>query len=233
MNTGAGFSYAQARIQARHGARPDGTDWSRLESCESTHAYLEAARSGIFADWAEGLSADQGIHELEKALSDCWRHYLARVTDWAPESWRPALAWCDGLTSLPATAHVVRGGETWAWLDDEAEGAPALEDWRAAWHERMPAMDGRSELGITALESAVDAWMDANRDTASASASRAVQLREALEKRVTTVFRRHALEPAAVFAHLVLTALDLQRFRGGLLRRQALTGTVVGGQGAS
>ncbi len=236
MTTGAGFNYVQARIQARHGARPDDADWSRLESCESPHAYLEAARSGVFTDWAEGLSSDQGLHELEAALRACWRQYLARVAAWCPDSWQPAIDWCGELTGLPLAAHLARGGAAAAWMDDAAADAqtPAgIDEWRTAWHERMPSADRRSLAGIAAVETAVGDWIEANRDAGQDSPRHAAGLRGRLERRATTIFRRHALEPGAVFAHLVLTGLDLQRFRGGLLRRQAFAGTGVGGQGAS
>jgi hypothetical protein len=233
MTNGAGFSYVQARIQARHGRRPDESDWSRLESCDSAHAYLEAARTGAFAAWAEGLTTEQDVHRLEAAIRRAWRGYLARVASWSPESWSEAIEWCGRLPDLPARAHVATTGERPAWLPerDETEGeAPeTLDDWREAWHARMPSPSATAREGIRTLETAVEAWLTANRDAEQASVARSANLREAFERRVTTVFRRHALDPAAVFAHLVLTALDLQRFRGGLLRRQAFSGRGVAG----
>lgn len=233
MKTGTGFSYVQARIQARHGRRPDDSDWSRLESTGSAHAYLEAARTGVFTEWADGLSAESDVHHLESALRRVWRRYLYRIADWVPEDWQVAVSWCEALAGLPAAAHVARGGEPAAWMEDVAAGegqTASLDGWREAWHERMPSMDARSAAGIETLERAVGEWIEANRDTAGATASRAAQLRGLLEHRTISVFRRHALEPGALFAHLLLSALDLQRFRGGLLRRAALA---AGGQAAA
>jgi hypothetical protein len=233
MTNGAGFSYVQARIQARHGRRPDESDWSRLESCDSAHAYLEAARTGVFADWAEGLTTEQNIHRLEDGIRHAWRGYLGRVASWSPEPWCEAIEWCGCLPDLPLRAHVAITGERPAWPPerDEAGGtAPeTLDAWRDAWHARMPSANAAARDGIRSLEAAVEAWLAANRDAERASVSRSATLRETLERRVITVFRRHALDAAAVFAHLVLTALDLQRFRGGLLRRQALSGRGVAG----
>lgn len=227
MNTGAGFSYAQARIQARHGQRPDDADWSRLESCETAHAYLEASRSGLFAEWADALRSGEGLHDIEHALRAVWDEYLERIGAWIPAPWRPALDHCRRLASLPVASHVAGGGERAEWMGpaETMEGAsPDLSVWRKEWHERMPRMDDRTGAGIAALEAAIDAWIDGNRDPEQASQRRAVALRETLEQQAVTVFRRQALRAGAVFAHLVLTALDLQRYRGGLLRRMALAG---------
>ncbi len=44
--------------------------------------------------------------------------------------------------------------------------------------------------------------------------------RRELEKTATRLFRRHGASPTAVFSHLVLTALDLERLRGGIVRRR-------------
>lgn len=230
MTNGAGFSYVQARIQARHGRRPDDSDWSRLESCDSAHAYLEAARTGVLAPWAEGLTSDEDIHRLEAALNRSWRAYLRRVASWSPEPWREAIEWCGCLPDVPAAAHVAATGERPPWLSEEAGETPAdVDEWRQGWHGRMPSPDASGRAGLRSLEGAVETWMTANRDPERASVSRAASLREEFERRVTTVFRRHALGPAALFAHLLLTALDVQRFRGGLLRRQAWSGRGVSG----
>ncbi|WP_405231239.1 hypothetical protein [Lentisalinibacter salinarum] len=234
--TGAGFSYVQARIQARHGRRPDDSDWSRLESCESAHAYLEAARTGVLAVWAEGLNAEDGIHRLEASLRRSWRHYVQQVASWAPEPWRDAIEWCGCLPDVPTAAHIVVAEEPPEWLvadgGTEAEAPGSLDEWREWWCARMPSTDSDEQAGLAALEKAVDDWIAENRDPEQASVSRAASLHERLEHRVTTVFRRHALGPAAVFAHLLLTALDVQRFRGGLVRRQALSGRGVAGAAA-
>lgn len=238
--TGAGFSYVQARIQARHGRRPDESDWSRLESCESTHAYLEAARTGVLSGWAEGLNAEDGIHRLEASLRRSWRHYLQQVASWAPEPWRDAIEWCGCLPDVPTAAHIadqaaaVEEPSEWMAADrpTEAQTPASMDEWREEWRARMPSTGTDEQAGLTALEKAVDDWIADNRDPEPASISRAAGLHERLEHRVTTVFRRHALGPAAVFAHLLLTALDVQRFRGGLVRRQAFSGRGVVGAAA-
>jgi hypothetical protein len=234
--TGAGFSYVQARIQARHGRRPDESDWSRLESCESDHAYLEAARTGVLSAWAEGLNAEDGIHRLEASIRRSWRHYLDQVASWSPEPWRDAIEWCGSLPDVPTAAQVAAAEEPPEWLlseeQSEAVAPGSLDEWRKEGRARMPSPDADQRAGLAALEAAVDEWIGANRDPEQASVSRAARLRERLEQRVTTVFRRHALGPAALFAHLLLTALDVQRFRGGLARRQALSGRGVVGAAA-
>jgi hypothetical protein len=44
-------------------------------------------------------------------------------------------------------------------------------------------------------------------------------LRRALHARLTQLFRRATLEPAAAFIFLALSALDCERLRGEILRR--------------
>ena len=44
-------------------------------------------------------------------------------------------------------------------------------------------------------------------------------LRAILDQSLTAAFRRHSQQPAAIFCHLGLVALDLERLRGGLVRR--------------
>jgi hypothetical protein len=48
----------------------------------------------------------------------------------------------------------------------------------------------------------------------------------ALSARLTLLFRRAVLDPAAAFVFLAQIALDLQRLRGELLRRAAFPGWV-------
>jgi hypothetical protein len=52
-------------------------------------------------------------------------------------------------------------------------------------------------------------------------------LRRTLQARLTLLFRRAMLDPAAAFAYLALTALDLERLRGELLRRAAFPALVA------
>jgi hypothetical protein len=44
--------------------------------------------------------------------------------------------------------------------------------------------------------------------------------RHALALTLVRLFRKHGGSPAAVFCHLALVALDLERLRGGLIRRR-------------
>jgi hypothetical protein len=52
-------------------------------------------------------------------------------------------------------------------------------------------------------------------------------LRRALEARLTLLFRRAMLDPAAAFVFLALAALDLERLRGELVRRAAFPGLAL------
>lgn len=208
MGIGANFSYVQTRVQARHGQRPEDAHWRQLEACDSLSAYLQVVRSGPLAPWVKGLASRDDPHELESSLRDAWCDYVRRVASWSPPDWRSAVAWCEPLVLLPAEAP--------------QKGPSALAEWRDQWHRRMPAGDTRDLEGITALEQHVRRWMAGNRRVDESTPSRAESLRRVLERRATAIFRRHSGRPGAIFAHLLLTALDLQRLRGGLLSRRVL-----------
>ena len=50
------FNYVQARLQARHGARPDEERWRLLESTTDMGGYLQQARNTGLAPWVQVLT---------------------------------------------------------------------------------------------------------------------------------------------------------------------------------
>ena len=209
MKSAVAFSYAQARLQAWHGRRPDDNHWRRLDACDTTHAYLQAAGTGSLARWVRGLRARDDPHALEASLNERWQDYVEQVAAWSPPQWRSAVACCGELRGLPAAAD--RG-------DSEA-----LAAWRGDWHRLMPEIAPADAAGLAELERHVDRFLVENGRADGATPARSAELRDRLEQRAVSLFRRHAGRPAALFAHLLLAALDLQRLRGGLLRRRLLT----------
>ncbi len=190
----SGFEYAQARLQARHGARPDGVTWRRLHASASLEHFLEACgRSGL-SPWVAELHPDQSPQRVERALAGAFRRHAEEVASWLPPPWQPAVRW-SGELPFPGG----RDGDTDAW--------------RASWPHASP--DRRAALG------ALTALLDEHRERMQSAnlEEDGWGLRDELDQKLSRLFRRHTREPVAALCHLALTALDLERLRGAVLRR--------------
>jgi len=166
-----------------------------------------------------------------------------------PDEWRGAVLWCAVVPDLAVVAHLARGQAALRWMREDplyrdlvdaqtgtcpaALGSGPLAPlaagwndpgrivplWRAEWERRAPAEGDsglRAELGRTLV-----AHLAAFHDPVVKDGW---PLRRALQARLTLLFRRAMLDPAAAFAYLALIALDLERLRGELLRRAAFPG---------
>ena len=89
--------------------------------------------------------------------------------------------------------------------------------WVARWLELCPRGDAASRRSLAGLAELLRG--DADLFARLPDAQAAWAARRALEARLAGLFRRHARQPAALFIHLLLVALDLERLRGGLVRR--------------
>jgi hypothetical protein len=82
------------------------------------------------------------------------------------------------------------------------------------------------------LEALIDVTRAHGRQLAAAGASGAsAPLRQALAVRLVQSFRQGSGTAVAVFCHIYLMALDIERFRGGLVRREVMR-TSVGREAA-
>ncbi|HZD90587.1 MAG TPA: hypothetical protein VE224_10835 [Pseudolabrys sp.] len=241
------WPYVQARLQARHGERLDEAGWRALEAAQAADAFLDRARAGSLRRFAEQVNANLSSHAIERALRAAWRGYVAEIAAWLPPAWRPAVLWTSLMPDLPAIdALLADATPRWAaqdsWLapfsepdmtrrhaalqaspfapllprdgDSTPLGARWAQHWRALWPQ-MSAADARA---LNALARAVRDHIV--RLAHAGPQERSAPHRRDLERVVTRLFRRHAASPTAVFAHLLLTALDLERLRGGLVRRR-------------
>lgn len=245
------LDYAQARLSARYGERPDEIAWRRIEHVRTLTALLDAARGTALRAWLAGIAPVSSAHEIGQALRERWRELVAEVASWMPDAWQPAILWCAVLPDLPVLQHLARGGVALPWMREDAVyrdlceresagfgTAPASgplaplahawadpdrigTHWLSEWRARAPEGDRGEKVLWDALGRALTAQLAALKDPSLATGT---ALRRALQARLEILFRRATLEPAAAFAFLGLAALDLERFRGEILRRAAFPG---------
>jgi len=240
------FAYVQARVQARHGERPTGPEWSQLTSIGSLSHFLQAARKGPLRRWIFELGPHSGIDEMELTLRRHFRYHVLELARWMPPAWRPAVRWVRHVPDLPALAHLLAGNPAPHWVQDDpelrildqdvvgrrrqslegTERAPLLAAtdgpstiagaWYRHWHSLWPESHGRS---ASHLREVADTVIRARTLLRSDRIRQSRPHLETLEERLNRLFRRYSHEPAAVFAHLALTALLMERLRGALAVR--------------
>ena len=166
-------------------------------------------------------------------------------------AWRDATRWFGVLVDLQLVAGLLRGDEralaAWPELSANADvgaraevlrsagcaplaalpqdgGASTLTAaWLAEWRRRLPPGARRDR----ALSAPAEWLVPRLRDETAERAAAAEPVRRALVK----LFRHHAFSPVAVYAHLALVALDVERLRGGVAVR-SLAGPPAAGERA-
>ena len=239
------FAYVQARLQARYGDRVGESAWQSLYSLIGLDVWLEQARATALRRWLVGVTPASSAHEVERLLRARMRDTVSEVATATPVAWRPAVAWTGVLIDLPAIVDLLSGWNAPPWMltDPEyrtlaltepafrsrvllqgplaplgaalSDRAPSDADWRRAWldewRHRFPKPEPRLERlardlethRVNFLQSTTDAWA----------------ARRELAERAAHWFRRGFLTPLAVFAFLLLQALELERVRAELLKR--------------
>jgi hypothetical protein len=246
MTARARFAYAQVRLQARHGARPDESLWRSLQGTSDFANYLQLARHSPLQSWVRTLDPGQSSDEIETELRRLFRDHVDEVAGWVPPAWRPAVMWVRRLPDLPALQHLLSGEPVPVWLQRDAElrdmgclpvdlrleamqhsdcaiftmatqtGESLPDAWLNHWRTLWPGT-ARQHQGLEALGNALHRYLQ----VLQAERCESVQTRcEALHVQLTSAFRRFSFQPAAVFCALALTALELGRLRGDLLVRQ-------------
>lgn len=235
------LEYAHARLCARFGDRPDELVWRRIELIREIDAMLETARASPLSAWIARIGPGASVHAMEVAMRAHWRERVAAIAAWMPSAWRASIEWCALLVDLPVLQHLARGGAVPRWLSDDPlrarlgddrarrEPGPALlaaasvdpdriaAIWRAEWDRRLPDRSERTLL----LRETVHLVAEHGNAFRDPLASDGWALRRALHARLSRLFRRATLDPAAAFIFLALSALDFERLRGEILRRVA------------
>ena len=242
------MDYAQARIQARYGERPDESVWHTLAHARELGTLLEAVRACGLRRWITGLDASSGSHAIEISLRARWREIVDELASWMPAPWRPATLWVAGLPDLPALCRLARGEPPLPWMSID----PVLQPYSVADLEERRNRLLRGALAFAGLApTAADdqgdaieprvrgAWdkqwrqrWPARRDTRSLNQVAAIVQsgareplmigRNALARRLRAMFRDMTLHPAVAFVFLALTAIDMTRLRAELLKHAVL-----------
>jgi hypothetical protein len=252
MHHATQLAYVQARLQARHGRRPDGATWQRLVNSGDLGHCLEVARRTPLRRWVAHLTGSRDSHGIEAALRQELRAYVAEVAAWQPPGWRPAVLWAATLPDLPLIDHLLSAQAPPAWLPQEPalrglmagrqrdrvsalaasafapllpfwdKGLPLARAWGEHWRSLWPSMPRSHARSLEALASLLAGHRAEMAAGVDGGAARAY-----LARRVEHLFRRHPQQPAAVFCHLVLVGLDVEQLRGLLARRALLPGRSV------
>lgn len=246
MSSTVSFAYAQARLQARFGERPDEDVWLRLHGIGELGSYLQVARQTVLRKWVLGISPTHDSHDIELALRQKFRSHIDEVANWLPQPWRAALQWTRCLPDLPALQYLLGGGAPAAWMrrdpmlagfadaDTKTDSqVPHLSDcavlaektaqdetlsqgWLRHWRELQPVTTFSDARFHQSLKN-LQTLLQAQLSPQRGATT--PMLREALAHRLRTAFRRYSFQPASACAYLALTALDLERLRGDLLQR--------------
>lgn len=243
MSTAA-FAYSQVRLQARHAQRPGTADWRLLQEVGDTVHFLQVARRTRLRRWVLALQGEYDSHRVELILRRQFQDYADEVLHWLPSPWDMSSAWFKRLPELPAIQYLLNGAQPPPWMRDDprlhafsgdeypqrlqallhSDCAPLVAAWQrgesisTAWciHWRsLWAGDGARHQGLEQFTRLLQRALQ----FAGSGEEEVKAGREFMLSRLTAMFRRYAFQPAACYAHLALTALDLTTLRGELLRR--------------
>jgi hypothetical protein len=241
------MEYAQARMQARFGARPQAASWRGLDGASDLGAYLEAARGTSLRAWLPDVDPRADLHQIDSALRERFRAHVEEVARWLPPQWRPAVLGLSRLPDLPAIQHLLSGDSALAWMwrhpalqelvagGSQADvpeflkryrkrarrgGAAGAGEVRAAFLAEWERLWPRADPeSLRGMRSLVATILNHLERFKRANMRDAWQERAGLEHELRRLFRESALRPETAFCYLALVALDLERLRAALVRR--------------
>ena len=245
MRDTARLGYAQARAQARFGARPTDSFWRELEAGRALPHLVEIVRASPLATAVESLPAGVDPHALEAQLRRRWVSVVEETASWYPARVRPSFEWLGWLPWLASLTWLAQGMPSVAWMAQDARiaelaGTEPIE--RASRLLDGPLAPFRPAFEADPQSSVARAWhahwkrswpalgtdSRPGLDRLDAALSRITPgedadprpgfdaLTDAVETVATRLFRRHAGTPVAGLALLVLLRLDHMRLRAAL-----------------
>ncbi len=225
------FAYAQARLQARHAERLAPSAWVRLETSQSAQHFLQAVRDTPLGRWVGALDRDSDARAVEAALQLSFHEHVDEVADWIEDPWAPSVRWMRWFPLLQRCAAQPADEQVARWAA-EGDGESLLDaDAGRTWLSHFRSLCPR--FGVQGIEALVErvqrhlAKMAEARPEEKSAALRA-EIGRDLERR----FRQQPATPVAVFSHLGLTLLELERLRGALVVRLLLSNTSNAAGGA-
>jgi hypothetical protein len=244
VNADTDFEYAQARLLARYGDRPSDDTWGQLRSTRTAAQLLTVARRSGLGRWVAGLDERQDVGDSDRAIRRAFFRHALEVADWVPERWSLSVAWTTWLPELSAFDAVLRSGVERVLgahgfvepgdnplvercsdliareLRPLATGelAPAMRArWSARFRRLWPPMDATRRRALEELCALVSNHL--GRMGRIGVETDGWGLRAELASDLGRCFRRAPPGPVAVYSYLGLVLLDLERLRGGLVRR--------------
>lgn len=110
------MDYAQARLQARQGERPNETLWLQLAATRELEPLVETAHGSHFRRWVAGIDGATTLHDIELKLRARLRDHISEVARWMPPPWAAATLWTRQLIDLPTFCYLARGEPPLAWM---------------------------------------------------------------------------------------------------------------------
>ena len=187
------------------------------------------------------------LEKQQMEVMKLYRDYVDDIASWVPRGWRKSVEWTNRLTYLPALLHLIKGNTAQGWMlqdpvlkpftaihhdqrnaallqSDYApmvhayhEGMPLLAAWTVRWQFLWPAPGASERASLQHLQTLLQQHLASFARETPESAWRQ---RQQLAARLGTLFRAFRYQPAAVFCHLLLVALDVERLRGDILQRR-------------
>lgn len=245
MKTTAHFAYVQARLQARHGQRPDEGIWLQLEGIGDLANYLHVVRRSSLRQWVLGMDGSRDSHGIEQLLRSRFRNYVDEVAGWLPPDWIESARWVRRLPDLPALQYLLAGNTAPDWmlkdpmLSDftiahrelrleafrQSDCAHLATAWQkgtslpAAWLEHWQQLCTGNAASDPGIEHLIRLYRDQFVFHGNDNKPDTNHQRHQLEIQLNVLFRRYSFQATAAFAHLGLIALDLEKIRSGLVRR--------------
>jgi hypothetical protein len=155
MINGLPIEYAQARLQARYGARATAALWTQVRSARSLAALLESLRDSPLKRWVGAVGVEADVDAIELHLRASFRDCVEEVAGWMPDAWRQAVRWTRYLVDLPAIVRLAGGEAALGWMRRD----PSLQPYADPDPEiaRRALVSGPLKNIVRALERTPDA----------------------------------------------------------------------------
>lgn len=244
------YDYIQARLQARHGQRPDAALWQRLGALRDLPLFLQTARASGLRPWLEGFTPDTSAHRMEQLLRQRFRAEAEHIARWQPRPWQAATAWVAHWIDLPALGGLLRSEHTPEWMLDDpdyaalaelprAARAEALQNtrWaelgeeftrpgrghaqlRAAWFAHWRRLWPKDDTRTLAQIEKLAEALGQPSDGTARTPAQDAAQRAQWAAWLNYRFRQMPRAPVTSLLHLFMLALDMGRLRGELLQRR-------------